>query len=72
MRVTTNLLRSLAVGQDVLIDETHSDKGQGDLSYLFSRMRPLRFKQKRYLLVDPENLTVQKVWRVTRIEDWHD
>ena len=68
MKLTTNLLRSLAVGESAIITDSRngSVRGQGDVTYLFGRLRPMRFCTKRLLLIDPEKETATRCVRVTR------
>ena len=70
MKLSPDLLRALALHESAIItDSRHGAvRGQGDVTYLFSRLRPLRFKTKRLLLVDPEGETITRCVRVTRVE----
>lgn len=72
MKLTADLLRRLVIGESAIITVTRNGtvRGQGDVTYLFSRMKPRRFVSKRLLLIDPETETVARCVRVTRIEDW--
>jgi len=72
MKLTADLLRQLTVGESVIITETRNGKvrGQGDVTYLFSRIKPRRFITKRLILIDPEGLKAVRCVRITRIEDW--
>lgn len=71
MRLSPKLLRSLEIGESAIITDSRNGtvRGQGDVTYLFSRMRPRRFTTQTLLLVDPKAETATRCVRVTRIED---
>jgi hypothetical protein len=71
MKLTSSLLRSLQVGESVIITDSYGGevRGQGDISCATSRLKPKRFQTKMMLLIDPKDETCTRVVRITRVED---
>jgi hypothetical protein len=72
MRLSTELIRGLSVGESIIITEGFGNiKGypcQRFLSSIFSRLKPKRFTQKTIYLVDPTDLKTEKGYKVTRLD----
>lgn len=69
MKLKPKLLRNLTIGESAIITDSRNGKvsGQGDVSYLTCRLKPMKFKIKSLFLIDPKSETISKCVRITRI-----
>jgi hypothetical protein len=69
VRLTPKRLRAMEVGEYLLVlaSELQTGLGQKDF-YMFTRLKPMKFTTKMYMMVDSVEATAERCWKITRIE----